>query len=118
MRHVAGAVRSQQQKAMRAAPWPRLVGTMAALSPSDVSTLSLPLAGVVSRICGRFEAAWRAGRRPCLEHYLGDTTASVRPALLQELVALEWAYRCQNGDCPDPEEYRRRFPEHAELIGS
>src|SRR5438552_11174305 len=67
-------------------------------------------------VCDRFEAAWQAGRRPPLEAYLGKLPPSEQPELLRELLALELAYRHQNGEKPELEEYRRRFLPHGELI--
>src|SRR5262245_1377081 len=67
-------------------------------------------------VCDRFEAAWRAGRRPRLENYLDTMSSAEQPQLLHELLMLELWYRYQNGEQPDPEEYRQRFPPHAELV--
>src|SRR5262249_27930125 len=39
-----------------------------------------------------------------------------RPALLRELLSLELWYRRQNGERPLREEYRQRFPVHAQLV--
>src|SRR5205823_646339 len=48
--------------------------------------------------------------------YLSKVSSAEQPQLLRELLALELWYRSQNGEQPDPEEYHRRFPPHAELI--
>ena len=74
------------------------------------------LGGRVEEICDRFEAAWKAGRRPPIEDYLGEVPEPVRAVLLRALLELELAYRRQNGERPTPEEYRCRFPEHAAAI--
>jgi WD40 repeat protein/predicted Ser/Thr protein kinase len=47
----------------------------------------------LDRACDRFEAALRAGERPRIEDYLGDTTEPARSALRGELLELERAYR-------------------------
>src|SRR6266852_1747874 len=67
-------------------------------------------------ICDRFEAAWKAGQQPPLEGSLGKLPAAEQPELLRELLALELSYRYQNGEQPELEEYRRRFPPHGEVI--
>ncbi len=72
----------------------------------------------VDEVCDRFEAAWRAGVRPMIEDFLGETADSDRPVLLEHLVDLELDYRGGLGESPTPSEYRRRFPGHEDLIDS
>ena len=74
------------------------------------------LAGLVDRACDRFEADWRAGRRPRIEEYLDGAPEPGRPALLRELVMLELDFRRRDGERPTPHEYRARFPEHARFF--
>jgi serine/threonine protein kinase len=71
---------------------------------------------VIDPICDAFELAWKQGRRPAIEEYLGSATDAVRGLLLAELIRteLEWRYRL--GEEPVPEEYRTRFPECAGSI--
>src|SRR5438552_319437 len=76
------------------------------------------LARRFDRLCDRFEAALKAGRRPRVERYLGKLPLSMQPELLRELLVLELEYRWQNGEKPDLHEYRLRFAQHAELIDS
>jgi serine/threonine-protein kinase len=64
----------------------------------------------INEVCGRFESAWRAGRRPRIEDYLGETPEPERSALTGELVALEIDYRRQAGEAPTADEYLARFP--------
>jgi serine/threonine-protein kinase len=64
----------------------------------------------VDRACDAFEAAWKAGRRPCLEDHLAAVPEAERPALLRELVLLEAAYRRLAGERPTAEEFLARFP--------
>jgi ABC-type amino acid transport substrate-binding protein/tRNA A-37 threonylcarbamoyl transferase component Bud32 len=73
-------------------------------------TVPLSVARRVNAVCNRFELAWQAGQRPCLEDYLGDTPGPERPALLRELVALDIDYRRRAGEQPQPDDYRSRFP--------
>jgi hypothetical protein len=70
----------------------------------------------VDRACEAFEAVWQAGRQPRIEDYLGATPEPERSKLLRELLALELEYRRARDEKPTPEEYRLRFPEHAEII--
>ena len=44
----------------------------------------------VDAACDRFEAAWKAGERPRIEEHLDGAAESERPALLGELLALQW----------------------------
>jgi WD40 repeat protein/tRNA A-37 threonylcarbamoyl transferase component Bud32 len=70
----------------------------------------LPAERQVNAACEPFELAWKAGRRPRIEDYLGDTPEPERSALVRELIALDTYYRRQAGEDPRPEEYRVRFP--------
>jgi hypothetical protein len=72
----------------------------------------------MEQVCGRFEAAWKAGQRPRLEDYLADVPEPDYSALLRELLGLELDYRHQTGEQPRPEEYRPRFLEHTGPIDS
>src|SRR5262245_7014683 len=64
----------------------------------------------VHDVCNRFEAAWRAGRRPRIEEYLGDAPEPGRAALLSELILLDLDYRRQRGDTAHADDYRPLFP--------
>src|SRR5262245_46982577 len=70
----------------------------------------------VDAVCRRFEAAWRAGRRPRIEDHLGEAPEPESAALLYELLALELIYRRRIGERPAPGEYRQRFPKHCRLV--
>jgi ABC-type amino acid transport substrate-binding protein/tRNA A-37 threonylcarbamoyl transferase component Bud32 len=72
----------------------------------------------MERACDEFENAWRAGHRPSIEDVLGRATEADRPALLRELLPLELHYRRAAGETPTPDEYRRRFPDQAELVAA
>jgi hypothetical protein len=43
----------------------------------------------IDEVCDRFEAAWRAGQAPRIDDYLDQTQELDRPALRDELLALE-----------------------------
>jgi hypothetical protein len=82
---------------------------------------SLPLSVElrVDAVCQAFEAAWKAagdgGIRPRIEDYLGAAADEHRWPLLRELLKVELHYR--RAEYPSPDEYRSRFPDHANLLG-
>src|SRR4051794_702032 len=55
--------------------------------------LPLSLAERVEEVCAAFETAWKAGQRPRIEDFLGDTSAPEHVALVRELLLLEVYYR-------------------------
>ncbi len=71
----------------------------------------------VDEICDRFEADWRAGRRPRIEDHLDAAPDSGRPDLFRELLATELELRRADGGRPSPRDYLTRFPGHPTLIG-
>jgi eukaryotic-like serine/threonine-protein kinase len=79
-------------------------------SRSEARALPLLLARRVNAVCNQFERAWKAGQRPGIEEYLGDTPEPARSALLRELIALEIACRRRVGETPRVEDYKARFP--------
>jgi serine/threonine protein kinase/formylglycine-generating enzyme required for sulfatase activity/tetratricopeptide (TPR) repeat protein len=89
---------------------------MSDATPTEEGDSSPSLGGRVEEICDRFEAAWKAGRRPPIEDYLGELPEVGQTALLRELLVLELTYRDRAGDRPTPEEYKCRFPEHVAVI--
>jgi superkiller protein 3 len=70
----------------------------------------------IDRACDDFEAEWRAGRRPRLEEYLGETSGRERSVLLGELLRLEIEQRRAQGETPSPHEYRAYLPEQASVL--
>jgi eukaryotic-like serine/threonine-protein kinase len=84
-------------------------------SPGHES-LSLGAVEQIDGLCDRFEAEWRAGRRPLIEDYLGRVAERVRPHLLPELLRVDLEYRYAQGESPGGEEYRKRFPDEGSLI--
>jgi WD40 repeat protein/tetratricopeptide (TPR) repeat protein len=74
----------------------------------------------IDEMCDRFEDAWQAagpaGAPPRVEDFLGPTPGAERLELLRELLSLDLAYRHDRGDRAAPEEYRARFPDHADLV--
>jgi serine/threonine-protein kinase len=59
--------------------------------------------------CDRFESAWKAGQRPCIEDCLAAVPEPERLALLRELILLEIDYRRLAGEQPRAEEFLARF---------
>lgn len=72
----------------------------------------------IDEACGLFESAWQSGHRPRIEEALEIRSASRTKELLRNLLELELSFRRRNGEAPAPDEYRARFPEHAQLIDS
>ena len=70
----------------------------------------------VDDLCLAFERARKAGQQPRIEDYLATPPESELALLFRELLALELAYRRRDGEIVAVEDYRQRFPEHAELI--
>jgi serine/threonine protein kinase len=91
---------------------------MTDVDPAGEGDRDLPatLVMALERACDRFEAAWKAGRRPRLEDYLGEMPEAGQPALVRELLLLDVALRRDRGERPTAEEYRARFPGHGDLI--
>ena len=88
-----------------------------ALAPASGS-LPLTLAGRIDRACDRYEADWKAGRRPRIEAYLADTPEPDRSVLLRELLLLELEFRRNDDERPTAGEYQARFPRDEPLIRS
>ncbi|HEY7424853.1 MAG TPA: protein kinase, partial [Gemmataceae bacterium] len=61
-------------------------------------------------LCERFEDAWQADQRPCIDEYLSQVAEPERDGLLRELIALDIDYRRQLGEKPEARDYRERFP--------
>jgi formylglycine-generating enzyme required for sulfatase activity len=78
----------------------------------------LSVARRVDAVCYRFEMAWKAGQRPRLEEFLGDMPEPARSVLFRELLELELGYRRENDETFAADEYRKRFPDHTELIAA
>jgi eukaryotic-like serine/threonine-protein kinase len=76
---------------------------------TDGESLPLPLAIRVDRACLRFEAAWKAGGRPCVEDVLAAAWGPEREVLLKELILIEVFYRRRGGEHPLAQEYLDRF---------
>src|SRR5215470_5627182 len=85
-------------------------------TPLDDAPWPPSLALRVERVCNRFEAACKAGQRPRIEHYLGQTPEPERPVLLRELLAVEVEYRRRSGEGITPDEYCSQFAEYTDLI--
>ncbi len=55
----------------------------------NLGGLDIDLVRRIDQACRRFEAAWREGRQPRLDDYIGSLTGDARVALAAELEALE-----------------------------
>jgi serine/threonine protein kinase len=63
-----------------------------------------------------FDRLWCEGARPCLEHHLVAVEPEDRPALLEELLLVEWRHRRGRGEPLTAGEYARRFPAWPEVL--
>jgi eukaryotic-like serine/threonine-protein kinase len=81
---------------------------MSRAGPAGNGDSPLTQFGQILAVCDRYEAEWKAGRRPRIEDYLDEVPEPGRPALWHELLVLELVYRRLRGERPGPEEYRTR----------
>src|SRR5688572_13926854 len=70
----------------------------------------------VDTICDRFEAEWRAGRRPLIDVFLGEWREPHRTAILRELLYIEVAHRLLLDESPTAQEYYEQFSGDVALI--
>ncbi len=70
----------------------------------------------VDAACGRFEQCWKRGERPRLEDELETAAAGDRPALLVQMLLLEWSYRRDRGEAFTLAEYQARFAGQAGTV--
>ena len=89
---------------------------MSDANPTEEGNWWHSLGGQIEAVCDRFEAAWKAGRRPSIEGHLDGVPEAHRAAVFRELLVLELAYRRRAGERPTTEEYRRRFPARVAVI--
>src|ERR1051325_4351928 len=78
--------------------------------------LSLAAERRIDEACVRFERALQAKQMVAIEDHLGAVAESEGSALLRELLRLEVEYRLRRGEQPTVDEYRARFPTHADSI--
>src|SRR5258708_36928023 len=79
---------------------PTMLDTHASSSPQRLRAIDPP--------CDAFERAWQQGRRPALEHYLGEVDEPLSPLLVSELIRIELEWRCRHGEAPSSAEYAGR----------
>jgi len=72
----------------------------------------------INEAAERFEQAWKKGPRPRIEDFLAKVPEPGRPPLLSELLRVERELRARAGEGPTADEYRRRFPEHDDVVAS
>lgn len=71
---------------------------------------------LVDALCDDFDAECQAGRIGKIEDFLARVDEASRPALLEELLALELWYRRKRKEQPTAETYERRFPQYVDLV--
>jgi predicted Ser/Thr protein kinase len=81
--------------------------------PSRLDPLSATQAEELDQACDRFEAEWRAGKRPNIEDHLAGIAEPLRSVLLGELTAVEVHWRQRRGERPASDECQERFPARA-----
>ena len=79
-------------------------------------SLSATQAKELDRVCDRFEAEWREGKRPRIEDHLEGIAEPMRSTLLGDVIEVEVRSRRRCGERPAPVEYRDRFPAHADVV--
>jgi hypothetical protein len=85
--------------------------------PTSSQSTAGPAAGqLVDRICGRFQEALQAGKRPRIEQLLRVAPEEARRHLFQRLLAIELTHRFRAGEAPARQEYAGRFADHAETV--
>ena len=70
----------------------------------------------IIEVCDRFEAAWRSGQQPRIEHYLAGNPELDRSELLRHLLGVELELAREGGRTANPAEYQARFPGFEEQI--
>jgi serine/threonine protein kinase len=71
---------------------------------------------IVNQLCDRFEAAWKAGRKPSIEEHWANIPETARRIALSELLLVEFAHRIKSGEKPTLKEYELRFPNYIDII--
>src|SRR4051794_13475654 len=80
-------------------------GAMSTDAHSHLGDLAPELVERLDDTCDRFEAEWKAGRRPKIKDHLSDAAETERATWLRELLALELDWRRRRGERPTPWEY-------------
>jgi tRNA A-37 threonylcarbamoyl transferase component Bud32 len=84
--------------------------------PQEPPSPTLDVVAEIDAACDRFEAEWRAGRRPRIQDYLPAPGEPGYPRFLEELLRLDLEYRAEAGERVTLQDYLLRFPEHGALI--
>jgi serine/threonine protein kinase/formylglycine-generating enzyme required for sulfatase activity len=82
----------------------------------SIESLSSTSMNELVRACDAFEEAWKAGRCPRIEEYLGTTSEPERTALLQMLLKIEFEMLRKAGSHPQAAEYLAKFATHAKAV--
>lgn len=85
--------------------------------PPDVSLFDqLRKLGRIDATCDQFEREWVSGKSPRIEEYLTRCGDAERAAVFSALLEVEFELLHGAGLRPDPEQYRRRFPEWTHVV--
>lgn len=71
---------------------------------------------LIDRICDEFENAWRQGKEPGIDDYLGAATEPLRSRLFQELLLSDLELRYRGGNTVDTGRYLSQFPDRKQEI--
>lgn len=80
--------------------------------------LSLDTLKRLDEVSAEFESAWKTGKRPRIETYLGTATEPECTLILRELLKLEVELRTAAGQQVAAADYYPRFPEHSDVISA
>ncbi len=80
-------------------------------------SLSLAVVKRIDAACDRFEAEWKAGKKPTIENHLGSTAGAERAELLRLLLKLELELQGA-GNKSNQAAYEARFPGDAAIVQS
>ncbi|MFO7908375.1 MAG: serine/threonine-protein kinase [Pirellulaceae bacterium] len=74
------------------------------------------VAALIDRVCDEFEEAWRQGKEPSIEDYLGTVPEALRERLFVELLCSDLEMRFNSETTVDTGFYVARFPEREQEI--
>ena len=84
--------------------------------PDDTPPAAESEATWIDRICDAFEQAWREGKEPRIEDFLGDASEPLRTRLFEELLVSDLECQARGGRTISVNDYVSRFPDRAVRI--
>lgn len=86
------------------------------IEPQKTQPSRRAIANQIDVICDQFERSLRAGERPKIEQYLRRGSDVEQSRLLEELLALEAEFLCQEDGDVDTAKYVARFPKSEAVV--